>query len=197
MTEWNLVCDKKYLTELDTSAFMAGKLVGAFMLGVVSDIVGRRKVFFFSIMLLLLSGCAAYLAPFYSIYLLARLLAGVANSGTTLAGYIIALELVDPKHRPIPGIVWHVVNAVGNLVLLAFAYYIRDWRNLMLAITLPCMAFLLYWRNLPESPRWLILQGRIDEAEGIIQQAAKINGRDDFKETIVKFCSENSQWHRT
>ena len=158
VTEWNLVCNRKYLTELDTSAFMAGKLVGALVLGVVSDLVGRRKVFFISILLLLLSGCMAYVAPWFWVYLLARLLAGVANSGTTLAGYILALELVDPAHRPIPGLIWHFVNAIGNIVLLGFAYYIREWRMLMMAITLPSIIFLLYWRHLPESPRWLLLQ---------------------------------------
>ena len=169
------------MTELDTSAFMAGKLIGAFVLGVVSDVIGRRKVFFISIILLLISGTMAYAAPWFSFYLIARLLAGIANSGTTLAGYILALELVDPKHRPIPGIIWHFVNALGNFVLLAFAYYIRDWRNLMLAITLPSLVFLLYWKHLPESPRWLLLQGRVDEAQAIVEKAANMNGKVDVK----------------
>ena len=61
------------------------------------------------------------------------------KKGTTLAGYILALELVDPENRPIPGILWHIVNATGNFVLLFFAYFIREWNNLMLAITLPCL----------------------------------------------------------
>ena len=150
---------RKYLTELDTSAFMAGKLIGALALGIVSDLIRRRKVFFISILLLLISGCMAYASPWFWFYLIARLLAGVANSGTTLAGYILALELVDPEHRPIPGLIWHFVNALGNFVLLGIAFYIRDWRNLMLAITLPSLVFLLYWKHLPESPRWLLLQG--------------------------------------
>ena len=193
VTEWNLVCARKYLTELDTSAFMAGKLVGALVLGVVSDLVGRRKVFFISILLLLLSGCMAYVAPWFWVYLLARLLAGVANSGTTLAGYILALELVDPAHRPIPGLIWHFVNAIGNIVLLGFAYYIREWRMLMLAITLPSVIFLLYWRHLPESPRWLLLQGRIDEAEIIVSRAARVNGRPDLKVNFDELKAEKRE----
>ena len=51
----------------------------------------------------------------------------------------MALELVDPENRPVPGILWHIVNATGNFVLLFFAYFIREWDNLMLAITLPCL----------------------------------------------------------
>ena len=51
----------------------------------------------------------------------------------------MALELVDPENRPVPGILWHIVNATGNFVLLFFAYFIREWDTLMLAITLPCL----------------------------------------------------------
>ena len=69
------------MTEIDTSIFMAGKLIGAFLLGIASDIFGRRKIFFLSVLLLVLSGLIAYIAPLYSIYLIARLLAGIANSG--------------------------------------------------------------------------------------------------------------------
>ena len=69
------------MTEIDTSIFMAGKLIGAFLLGIASDIFGRRKIFFLSVLLLVLSGLVAYIAPLYSIYLIARLLAGIANSG--------------------------------------------------------------------------------------------------------------------
>ena len=60
---------------------MAGKLIGAFLLGLASDMFGRRKIFFLSVLLLVLSGLIAYIAPLYSIYLIARLLAGIANSG--------------------------------------------------------------------------------------------------------------------
>jgi len=190
VTQWDLVCDKKYLTELDTSSFMAGKLIGAFVLGLISDVIGRRKVFFSSILLLIVSGVLAYFAPWYSLYLIARLMAGIANSGTTLAGYILALELVDPEHRPIPGIIWHVVNAIGNFFLLAFAYYIREWYNLMLAITIPSVFFLFYWKYLPESPRWLLLQGRHKEAREIIEQAARVNGVLDMK---ISFDKEAEQ----
>ena len=51
----------------------------------------------------------------------------------------------------------------------------------MLAITLPCIVFFFYWNYLPESPRWLLLQGRFDEAQEIIERAARINGKSELK----------------
>ena len=58
----------------------------------------------------------------------------------------------------------------------------------------PELVFLLYWKHLPESPRWLLLQGRYEEAQTIIEKAAKVNGSvgGEFKlklepqETVVK-----------
>ena len=75
------VCDDKYLTELDTSIFMGGKMVGALILGFISDKYGRRPVFFLSSALIVLSGPIAYLSPWYALYLVSRFISGFANSG--------------------------------------------------------------------------------------------------------------------
>nr|XP_058134340.1 organic cation/carnitine transporter 2 isoform X3 [Dasypus novemcinctus] len=52
----------------------------------------------------------------------------------------------------------------------------RDWRMLLLALTVPGVLCVALWWFIPESPRWLVSQGRFQEAELIVQKAAKING---------------------
>lgn len=63
------------------------------------------------------------------------------------------------------------------MLLPVFAYYLRDWRELQFALSAVSALYILYWCILPESPRWLLARGRIDESVAILEKAAKINGR--------------------
>ncbi|GCB79713.1 hypothetical protein scyTo_0017943, partial [Scyliorhinus torazame] len=66
--------------------------------------------------------------------------------------------------------------AIGYVILPIFAYYIRNWRMLLLALTIPEVLYIPFWWLIPESPRWLISQGRATEAEKIVQAFARKNG---------------------
>ena len=69
-----------------------------------------------------------------------------------------------------------VCFAISIAVLGGLAYYIRDWRALVIATSIPSLLSLLVFKYIPESPRWLAVQGRVKEAEVILHEAAKENG---------------------
>jgi len=54
---------------------------------------------------------------------------------------------------------------------------LRHWYTLSLATSVPFILLFSYYWIIPESPRWLLSKNRIDEAEAIVQQMAKINGK--------------------
>lgn len=56
-----------------------------------------------------------------------------------------ALEMVGPQKRLIAGIGCQLFFTAGYIMTAGFAYYITDWRTLQLALTLPSIAFLVYW----------------------------------------------------
>lgn len=66
-----------------------------------------------------------------------------------------------------------------GLMLLAWVtYLVRDWVYLSLVTSAPFMLYSIYWFFLPESPRWLLAKGKLDEASEILERLARINNRE-------------------
>ncbi|KAL2741352.1 organic cation transporter protein-like isoform X1 [Vespula maculifrons] len=106
-----------------------------------------------------------------------------------------ALEMVGPKKRLVAGVGCQLFFTTGYILTAGFAYLITDWRMLQVAITIPSIAFLLYWwyvSFIPESARWLLMKGRAEEAKDILQRASKENGMEIPREALDTLLSNNS-----
>ena len=62
------------------------------------------------------------------------------------------------------------------------AYLLRSWWKLQLAFSTFSLLLSLYYFFVPESPRWLLENGRIREAKGVLLKIAKVN-KTDIEET--------------
>uniref|UniRef100_A0A8C0ZZX9 Major facilitator superfamily (MFS) profile domain-containing protein n=1 Tax=Castor canadensis TaxID=51338 RepID=A0A8C0ZZX9_CASCN len=101
---------------------------------------------------------------------------GMGQISNYVVAFILGTEILGKSVR----IIFSTLGvctffAIGYMVLPLFAYFIRDWRMLLLALTVPGVLCVPLWWFIPESPRWLISQRRFREAEDIIQKAAKMN----------------------
>ena len=63
------------------------------------------------------------------------------------------------------------------LVILLIAYFIRSWRTLGICSSVPLVVLFGLIPFFPESPRWLLAQGKFEELEKWIRKVAKINGK--------------------
>lgn len=103
----------------------------------------------------------------------------------------LAIEILAPSWRGLAGNLFCLPFALGYMVLPGVAYLIRDWKILQLVLSAPSVLLFLTWYLLPESPRWLLRKGRIQEAEAILRRAAEMNGRKkhlpvDFSEMVAR-----------
>ncbi|XP_063840218.1 solute carrier family 22 member 20-like [Scylla paramamosain] len=92
-----------------------------------------------------------------------------------LSCFIIMMEWTATSTRSSFGSLTVMAWAVGCMMVPGIAYIIRPWRYLQAAFVLPYVIFLLGWRFLPESPRWMLLHGRYEDVENTLARIAATN----------------------
>ncbi|XP_032483671.1 solute carrier family 22 member 4 isoform X2 [Phocoena sinus] len=158
VTEWSLVCEDDWKTPLTTSLFFVGVLLGSFVSGQLSDRFGRKTILFAT---MAVQTGFSFLQIFSINWEMFTMLFVIVGMGQ-ISNYVVAFIL---------GVC--TCFAVGYMLLPLFAYFIRDWRMLLLALTVPGVLCFPLWWFIPESPRWLISQRRFREAEDIIPKSCK------------------------
>ncbi|CAH2325238.1 solute carrier family 22 member 6-A-like [Pelobates cultripes] len=185
ITEWDLVCSQKNKRQLAQSIYMAGVLVGAIILGGLSDRYGRRALLIWSYLQMAVSGICTAFSPNYIAYCVFRFLGGMALSGISLNTTALIVEWIPTKVRTITGTIAGYCYTVGQLLLAGLAYGIRDWRWLQLCVSLPFFFFFLYSWWFPESARWLVLSGKPEQAVKGMKKVAILNGKREEGEKIT------------
>lgn len=101
--------------------------------------------------------------------------------------YFLAIELVGPSQRVVCTIILNIAYSIGLVLLAIIVYFVRDWRYLSLAVSVPLSFIFLCFFVLPESPRWLIATGNYRQAAKLMKTIAKYNGEtipDDYEDVL-------------
>ncbi|XP_026141396.1 solute carrier family 22 member 7 [Carassius auratus] len=178
-TQWDLVCDKKGLNKAVTTIFFVGVMFGAAFFGGMSDRFGRKPMLLVSY----ISGMAFTLASIFSssfiMFAVLRFFSGFTITGIVIVSVVLNVEWVDIQHRRLVSITGSMAWAVGSTSLSLFAFYIRDWRWLTVAVTSPLLLSTVLWWWVPESARWLIANGRVEKAHYYLKKCAVMNRKEE------------------
>ncbi|CAA7016291.1 unnamed protein product [Microthlaspi erraticum] len=171
---WNLSAREESLI---TSVVFAGMLVGAYSWGIVADKYGRRKGFIITAVVTFVAGFLSAFAPNYTWLIILRCFVGLGlGGGPVLASWY--LEFIPAPSRGTWMVVFSSFWTVGTIFEASLAWLIMPslgWRWLLAFSSVPTSLLLLFYRWTPESPRYLILQGRKAEALAILEKVAKMN----------------------
>lgn len=90
---------------------------------------------------------------------------------------VAALELVGPSYRSFVTVLTCTFYTFGIMMLAGVTYMVRDWVRMCLYTSVPFLLYFLYIFVMPESPRWLLAKGRLEQALKILEVMAKCNGK--------------------
>jgi MFS family permease len=163
---------------LAASAYLAGAVLGALFFGWLTDRLGRKKLFFITLTVYLIATAATATSWNILSFALFRFLTGAGIGGEYAAINSTIQELIPARVRGwsdlvINGSFWvgAAIGALGSLVLLDPNVIDPDrgWRlAFLIGASLALVIFFMrFW--IPESPRWLMTHGRVEEARRVIE----------------------------
>ncbi len=164
------------------SIYVAGACLGALFFGQLTDRFGRKKLFLITLVVYLLATVATAFAESAIYFYACRFLTGTGIGGEYAAINSAIDELIPARVRGrvdliINGSYWlgAAAGAVGAIFLLDTSLFAADlgWRLAFGLGAVFALAILLVRRHVPESPRWLFIHGREEEAERIVEGIEK------------------------
>ncbi|XP_011505904.1 PREDICTED: organic cation transporter protein-like [Ceratosolen solmsi marchali] len=168
--EWNLVCDEGPKRATIHMALSLGKMLGAGILGVSADRYGRRGVYALGIVLFVVAGPVSGFVPWYWTFVILRLVTGLGFSAIQFSSLTTLTEVAGNTHRQWMALAFNCGFASGSIFVAGISYLASDWRQVQVATSLPSLILLLFVWFMPESPRWLISQGKRGLARDIIEK---------------------------
>lgn len=152
---------------------LVGLFVGTALFGYIADLFGRRLMFLIDIIAIaLLSVGTMFVSSPMELVVMRFLIGVVIGADYPIATSMVA-EFSPTKQRALTmgfiALMWYVgataANAVGYLL-----YDMEDgWRWMLGSGVIPCLVILLGRFHLPESPRWLLKKGRVEECRQVME----------------------------
>jgi MFS family permease len=165
-----------YQATAQGSIYVAGACVGAVLFGILTDRLGRKKLFLWTLSLYLVATIATAFTGSFWTFAICRFFTGMGIGGEYAAVNSAIDELIPARVRGwadlvINGSFWIGTAAAAALSLLLLSDVLPTdlgWRLTFGAGALMALLILFVRRTLPESPRWLLTHGRAAEADAVV-----------------------------
>jgi len=194
------------------SSALVGCIIGVSFSGDLSDRIGRKKMLMLAAILFLLSAIGSALSSGFTLLILARMLGGMGVGVASIVAPLYISEIAPANVRGRLVTFYQLAITAGILVayltnsgLLSFSLNYKGsglgdilnlvlvkevWRGMLGLGTVPALLFFTGLCFVPESPRWLIQQGKNDEGIAIL---AKITNMASAQKDAVLIQNTKSQ----
>jgi sugar porter (SP) family MFS transporter len=172
---WSL---SDFLLGFTVAASLIGTVIGSMIAGNPAQRFGRKRVLLVIALMYLLSAIGCSLTPTWILFVIFRMIGGIAVGASSVVGPMYISEISPAPVRGRLTGMFQLNIVIGILVafLTNFAFQqigAGSWRWMVGVMVIPAGLFALLLRIIPESPRWLILNNRDEEAARIFARTGE------------------------
>jgi SP family arabinose:H+ symporter-like MFS transporter len=160
------------------SSLLVGCIIGVMSSGKPGDLLGRRNTLIAAALMFAMSAIGSALSTHIGFFILFRFIGGLAVGTASMLSPMYISEISPAKNRGTLVSLNQMAIVIGILLAFFSNYLIAGtgincWRWMLAVMSLPAILFFITLIFVPESPRWLIQKGRVEEAYSILK---RING---------------------
>ncbi|HEU0064848.1 MAG TPA: sugar porter family MFS transporter [Flavisolibacter sp.] len=172
---WNLSSGWQGFT---VAASLIGTVIGSIVAGMPAQKYGRKKVLSVIAILYLLSAVGCSLTPIWVLFISFRFIGGLAVGASSVVGPMYISEVSPPRIRGRLAGSFQLMIVTGIFVAYLTNFLFvglgdSSWRWMLGIMVIPAAVFAILLRFIPESPRWLVLNNRDEEAKEIFNKTGE------------------------
>jgi putative MFS transporter len=180
-----------------------GQLVGAIFFGWLAERIGRLPTLVASIAIFSIMSLVCAFSWSYTSLLIFRAIQGIGLGGEIPIAAAYVNELSKAKGRGRFVMLYELIFTIGALASAVLGFLIVPrfgWQYMFIIGALPALLALFMYRLVPESPRWLVNKGRLDQADKIVsnlEMAVSRNGQIELPPVIpmvAKLEKNTTDW---
>lgn len=195
------------------SSALLGCIIGGSMGGYIAETMGRKNGLILAALLFTISAIGSAIpdsmnflgAQLSTSFIFYRVIGGI---GVGLASMLSPMYIAEIAPANIRGklVSWNQFAIVGGMLVVYFVNYFiakgqteewintTGWRWMFASEVIPCVLFLAFLFFVPETPRYLVMKGREDEARGILKKLDGGDVTDVLSEIKSSLVAGNAPW---
>ncbi|KAB1201622.1 Polyol transporter 5 [Morella rubra] len=176
-------------------------LIGSLASGKTSDCIGRRYTIILAAATFLIGALLMGLAPSFTFLMAGRVVAGIGVGYSLMIAPVYVAELSPALTRgfltSLPEVFINVgilLGYISNYTLSSLPLNI-NWRLMLGLAALPAIGVAVGVLAMPESPRWLVMKGRLDEAKQVLIKVSETNDEAELRLADMVKAAASSAGH--
>ena len=170
------------------SSLLFGCVIGSILAGRITNFYGRRKVLLWVAVLFVVTSLATGAASSFTFFVAARFIGGIAVGGASILSPMYVAEVSPPSMRGRLCTLYQMSIVIGVLMSYSINYLLRNagdanWRWMFITGVIPSVLFFVLLLRAPETPRFLFMAGKPQEAFTILE---RISGRETAEFEIAE-----------